>query len=117
MSANDSFKAIGIDIAFDLTRTLYDHGYPYLAITLHTGGRYGLITLWDAETEISRVIVCADIKYDPKAREFLDRYVSEHDNEIENPCGLVGHIAQPAATDPNAFVLTEWIWKAAEDVK
>jgi hypothetical protein len=114
MTPQEPFTAIGIDMAFDLTRALYDNGYPYLGITMHTGGRYAYIELWDADSEIARVIVCTDKRWDDKAQEFLDFYMSEHDNNDENPCGLVGHISQPSADNPKAFVLTKWIWRHEE---
>ena len=97
------------EIAYQVARFLDEHDYPYLGVSLHLGGIYPYVELWDDRNQISRIIVCTSVRHDDKAQLFLDRYMAEHNNEKDSPSGLVGHLAQPHSTDESAFVLTEWI--------
>lgn len=110
MTKRSMTRKVKIQQALQLAHTLYLKGYPFYSVTLYLGGIYPVVECFDVEASIAHAVICTDRRNDGNAQRYLEQYTASHDNETDNPCGLITHLMQPG-DKPDTFTMTddEWI--------
>lgn len=110
------------EIARTLARAFREAGANYPAEPdLILGGAYPLVIIWDDVREVSAVIACTSNRHNYRAKRYAEACAETLDlalNEAEISSGAVAYFAHPAATDPTAIMIEEFIWNGGcEDAR